>query len=170
MKELDPTDLARIDSERAKCPLHARQTKDLHVSRQHAAARRKFHGSEADLARAATDFLKLDGWRPFKTDPVSNRELGKGFGEKGMADYLYLRYGYLKRKRFGPTDVLAEVMWIEWKTPRGRLATHQHFWRETEVNRGAVALIAGVDFPATLEGFLDWYYASGLQRREIRVR
>src|SRR5262249_28436551 len=27
----------------------------------------------------------------------------------------------------------------------------------------------GVDFPATIEGFLDWYQKSGLQRRSMRI-
>ena len=38
------------------------------------------------------EYLQLDGWRPIRTDPVSDRARGKGFGELGMPDYLFLRY------------------------------------------------------------------------------
>ena len=81
--------------------------------------------TEADIERQCSDLLALDGWRTLKTDPVSRREWGKGFGEKGMADCLYLRYD--TRPRFlgsNPTPIpgpfpYAEVMWIEWKRPGG---------------------------------------------------
>ncbi len=60
-------------------------------------------------------------------------------------------------------------MWIEWKRERRRRATKpteiQMLWHQAERARGAFTLIAGVDFPATIEGFRDWYRASGLQRR-----
>ena len=127
---------------------------------------------EIDLAKACTDLLALDGWRALKTDPVSRRAWGKGFGELGMADYLYIRYAsrhrWLGKER---QDHLAysETMWIEWKTPKGRAAPHQHAWREAERARGALALIAGIDFDASLEGFVCWYQKSGLQRRELRI-
>lgn len=121
---------------------------------------------EIDLARACSDLLALDGWRHLKTDPVSRREWGKGFGEKGMADSLYIRYSYP-----GSTiqSMLAqcELVWIEWKTPRGRVAENQHAWRERERARGALAIIAGIDFDASLEGFATWYLKSGLQRRNL---
>jgi hypothetical protein len=73
---------------------------------------------EADLERAARDFLVLDGWRALKTDPVSDRSRAKRFGERGMADYLYIRYGYGGRRGHAPSDALAELMWIEWKPSR----------------------------------------------------
>lgn len=127
---------------------------------------------EADLAKTCSQLLELDGWRHLKTDPVSRREWGKGFGEVGMADSLYLRYCYTP----GPltpgcpiSRVRADVMWIEWKIPKGRVAPHQHLWRERERARGALALIAGVDFHASIEGFARFYSQSGLQRRQLRI-
>ena len=48
--------------------------------------------SEAEMERTCTAMLVQDGWRPLKTSPVSRRARGVGFGELGMADYLYLRY------------------------------------------------------------------------------
>jgi hypothetical protein len=124
---------------------------------------------ERDIARAATDFLALDGWRALKTDPVSRHEWAKGFGEKGMADSLYLRYG-LTQEVYTKGPAFGEIMWIEWKTPIGRVAPHQRAWREAERARGALALIAGVDFDATIEGFILWYQQSGLQRLRLRLR
>lgn len=123
--------------------------------------------SEADLERYGTDLLALDGWRTLKTDPVSDKSRGKGFGEKGMADRLYLRYGYLPSTRYEGL-ALAEVLWIEWKRRGGRAEPHQQAWHAVERARGALVLLAGDHFEASPEGFLAWYRASGLMRREIR--
>jgi hypothetical protein len=115
---------------------------------------------EIDIQRQCSDFLALDGWRMLRTDPCSDRRLGKGFGEIGMADCLYLRYGYL-----GYMNTAAEVIWIEWKRPGGKLMPKQIQWHRAERSRGAITFIAGVDFPADFGGFLAWYRASGLLRR-----
>lgn len=119
--------------------------------------------SESDIERTCTEWLALDGWRGLKTDPVSRREWGKGFGEPGMADYLYIRYCVT----LGRT-ALAEVMWIEYKSKRGKAAYHQCTWHMAERGRGALTMIAGVHFPKTIEGFQQWYRASGLMRRILR--
>lgn len=114
------------------------------------------------------------------TDPVSNRERGKGFGELGMADRLYIRYRTPCETRDFLTDLpkninqlcTAQLIWIEWKRTRSGVATkatdHQWEWHTAERARGALTLIAGEDFPATIEGFAAWYKASGLQRRVQR--
>lgn len=144
---------------------------------------------ERDIQRTCTEFLEWDGWRSLRTDPVSRREWGKGFGEPGMADHLYIRYldgasivhesaaagmkftAMLKRPA-------AEVLWIEWKRLRPskngktwaratKAAIHQKAWHVLERKRGALTLIAGEDFPASIEGFQDWYRKSGLQRRRV---
>ena len=133
--------------------------------------------SEADIARTCSDLLQADGWRMLITDPVSNRERGKGFGELGMADRLYIRYDAQEAGLMLSIDPdvyapIALVMWIEWKRIRRGVATkatdHQHDWHTAERARGALTLIAGEDFPATIEGFAAWYKASGLQRRVQR--
>jgi hypothetical protein len=100
--------------------------------------------------------LTEDGWRILKTDPVSDRGRGKGFGEPGMADTLCLRYG----RQGAP----CEVLWIEWKAPGGRVRKHQHAWHLAERARGALTVVAGLDFPASVKGFWSWYRASGLAR------
>ena len=135
---------------------------------------------EADIARACSDLLALDGWRMLITDPVSNRQLGKGFGEVGMADRLYIRYSkYANDQRFhkqafGMTEseIRCEVdlMWIEFKRVQAngnttKATPHQKAWHEAERARGALTLIAGQDFPATIEGFAQWYAGSGLMRK-----
>ena len=106
------------------------------------------------------------------TDPVSDKSRGKGFGEKGMADRLYIRYG-ISQTGFLTVGIhnyrrsLTETMWIEWKrTVRGKATkpTRQQIdWHRYERALGALTLIAGEDFPATLEGFQVWYRASGLE-------
>ena len=122
--------------------------------------------TEAQIQEAIGDLLQLDGWRIVRTDPVSDRQRGKGFGEPGMADCLYIRYGKTAFKES------AEVMWIEHKkTLRNGQPTkpkqHQLDWHRAERARGALTLIAGEDFPASVDGFLAWYRASGLMNRRI---
>ena len=134
--------------------------------------------TEADIQKTCTELLELDGWRALRTDPVSRREWGKGFGELGMADRLYIRYGLHMLAPLGSLAEAAtpltlaracEVMWIEWKrTVRGKPTkptTHQLAWHRAERARGALTLIAGENFPATIKGFMEWYKSSGLQRR-----
>ena len=116
--------------------------------------------SEANIKRTCTEYLALDGWRFIDTDPPGLR--GLGVREKGIADRLYIRY---EAER--PGDALAEVLWIEWKKRGGKAMAHQTEWIAAERARGALVLLAGVDFPASIEGFQCWYRASGLTRREI---
>lgn len=128
--------------------------------------------SEREIQETCTAFLALDQWRPLRTDPVSDRERGKGFGEKGMADHLYIRYPICGN--FTPSNQAdAQVMWIEWKRMKGKNATkaaqHQREWIAAERARGALVLLAGEDFPATIEGFEQFYRASGLMRHNISM-
>lgn len=131
---------------------------------------------EADIAKTCTDLLSADGWRAVRTDPVADRRRGKGFGELGMADYLYIRYepgAGTSEADLAVPDILsvgAEVMWVEWKRidRRGKTTAvrpHQLDWHRAERARGAYTLIAGVDFPATIDGFIAWYRTSGLARK-----
>jgi hypothetical protein len=107
---------------------------------------------EAECCR----LLSEDGWRILKTDPVADRSRGKGFGEPGMADMLALRYGRQK--------AACGALWIEWKAPGGRVKKHQLEWHTKERARGAVTVIAGLDFAPSVKGFWKWYRASGLAR------
>lgn len=131
---------------------------------------------EALIEAECTKILEEDGWRPLRTDPVSDRSKGKGFGELGMADHLYIRYCYsgeaceASAKIGGQWDIRArilhsQVIWIEFKRPGAKAKKHQTSWHTKERARGALTLIAGEDFPATVEGFRQWYRNSGLMRR-----
>jgi hypothetical protein len=103
--------------------------------------------------------LAQDGWRILKTDPVADRGRGKAFGETGMADVLALRYR--------PQSVLCEALWIEWKSSGGRVKKHQLAWHTMERARGAMTVIAGIDFAASVEGFREWYRDAGLVRSRL---
>lgn len=116
--------------------------------------------SECVIEAECTKILECDGWRALRTDPVSDRGRGTGFGELGMADHLYIRYQHLDSYGF----VRDQIMWIEFKRPGEKAKKHQTAWHIRERARGALTLIAGEDFPASVEGFREWYQRSGLQR------
>lgn len=130
---------------------------------------------ERDIAWAVGDLLELDGWRLLWCEPMSRRDLGKGFGEPGMPDLLALRYwnrgdpaqGYRPRVEGKVYDPLAEVLWIEFKRPGGRVSPKQAEWHRNERLRGALTVIMGQDCGASVDGFLAWYRKSGVMRRPI---
>lgn len=112
-----------------------------------------------------TKLLEEDGWRSLRTDPVSDRSKGKGFGELGMADHMYIRYTPFHRMSpDGHYMSASHTLWIEFKSAKGKPKKAQIDWHEKERARGALTLIAGVDFPASVQGFTDWYCTSGLRR------
>ncbi len=124
--------------------------------------------SEADIQRTCTELLELDGWRALRTDPVSRREWGKGFGEKGMADYLYIRYAdYADRSPVWASQ--AQVLWVEYKSRRGSLKPHQKVWIDAERDRGAFVAVTGETFVPSVDGFVAWYNQSGLARRRLTI-
>lgn len=124
--------------------------------------------SEADVQRAVVDLLTLDGWRAIRTDPVSDRARGKGFGEFGMPDYLFIRYDLeplpstLHRDEKGREMCWCAdfMLWIEFKRPGAKPKPHQAAWHDAERARGALVLV--VD---DIDKFRDWYAQSGLRRR-----
>lgn len=120
---------------------------------------------ERDLERACSDLLQYDGWRLLRCEPVSRREWGRGFGEKGMADCLYIRYSCESPSAAGCQRT--GVLWIEWKSLTGKAQQHQKDWHARERARGALVVVAGVDFKASVDGWLAWYRGSGLMRRAI---
>lgn len=130
--------------------------------------------SERDIERACSDLLKYDGWRAIVTDPPQLR--GLGVSEKGIPDRLYIRYMYSTPApnlvaAASPSDKAraqcVEVLWVEWKRPGGKASDHQKAWHVAERARGALVWCAGKDFPATVDGFLEHYRKSGLNRRPI---
>ena len=125
--------------------------------------------SEADIEKQITSFLALDGWRALKTNPCSDKARGKGFGEVGMADVLYIRYGSRIRafpwSSLSVEDAADQVMWIEHKSGDKKATQHQREWHAAERWRGALVVVANEDFKADLESFQEWYRGSGLLRR-----
>lgn len=127
--------------------------------------------SEAHIQETCSQFLELDGWRRVRTDLKQLR--GMGVQEPGMADDLYIRYpySYLSKPLSVKGDLIqrsnALVLWIEWKSKTGKGALHQKAWHARERAAGALTLIAGEDFAASIESFRDWYFKSGLRRRVL---
>src|SRR5690242_19783858 len=125
---------------------------------------------EAPIQEEVTRILESDGWRALRTEPVSDRGRGKGFGEIGMPDFLYMRYGAGTVEPWKPLGLLAEgceILWIEHKRRRGGVVSKdQILWHQKERARGALTLIAGVDFDASVQGFCRWYENSGLMRHK----
>ena len=121
---------------------------------------------ERHIEETCSRFLELDGWRWLKTDTVSRREWGKGFGEAGMADGLYLRY-------WGPScgvssEAVASqgnILWIEWKRATTRTKRHQDEWHMRERARGGKTIKAN-ELPGwqadPIAAFFRWYSDSGL--------
>lgn len=123
--------------------------------------------SEKHIEETCSDWLALDGWRTLKTDPVSDRSRGKGFGELGMADRLYIRYGSHGRLChcvYPGGCCGASVLWIEWKRKTGKAQQNQLDWIAAERARGGLVWLAGADFPAVIEEFQAFYRKSGLLR------
>lgn len=91
----------------------------------------------------------------------------RAFGEAGMPDRLYIRYCSIHNPgwREFRGEVQAEVLWVEWKSLKGHPSPDQQLWILDERKRGALVLCAGIDFPASIEGFREWYAQSGLNRR-----
>lgn len=116
---------------------------------------------ESEIQAACIKIMEADGWRHLRTDPVSDRKRGKGFGELGMADSMFIRYETAPGTRHRGS---AEVLWCEWKRGLEHATPHQVAWHQAERARGALTWIANEDFPATVEGFRDHYRKSGLGR------
>src|SRR5689334_7519680 len=124
---------------------------------------------EAPIQAEVTRILESDGWRALRTEPVSDRGRGRGFGTPGMADLLAIRYGSGTVEPWKPLGLLAEgccVLWCEFKRRKGGIISKAKMkWHQKERARGALTLIAGVDFDSSVDGFMRWYRASGLCRR-----
>ncbi len=89
-----------------------------------------------------------------------------------MADHLYMRYNdqailCTMPMRESRVRAEAETLWIEFKSASGKPKKHQVEWHDKERARGALTWIAGVDFPASIEGFRAHYRASGLNRGSV---
>lgn len=120
---------------------------------------------ERDINSGIKTILELDGWHVFSMETLWRDDWKKGTGEPGMPDILAIRYSSGGTPQSLPQ--CAEVLWIEGKSSRGKLAHHQLVWHCAERARGALTWIAGNDFPASVEGFLGKYKSSDLCRRKL---
>ncbi len=145
------------DERMMTCPVEAKPAK----------TRKPRKCPERDIEKACSDLLQYDGWRLLKTDPCSDRRRGKGFGEIGMADCLYIRYNTGSPPQAKPQD--AQVLWCEWKAPGGKPSPHQRAWIAAERSRGALVWLCGADFLASVEGFLAHYRSSGLMSEKAMM-
>ena len=124
---------------------------------------------ESDIQRTITDLLRAEGWRVFHFEDGFDQRSRKRKGEPGMPDLLCIRYApIIDSELAGPGT--AQVLWIELKRidKRGRTtkaSQTQMDWHRDERARGALVWVAGIDFPATIDGFLQFYRQSGLERR-----
>lgn len=139
---------------------------------------------EANVQETCDGLLERDGWRIVITDPKRLR--GLGVTEKGIADTLGIRYRhaievaaiqeirravpeYVVDQTAAQLRALADILWVEWKTIKGKTAEKQHEWHFLERGRGALTWKAGEDFEPTIEGFMDHYNASGLAINRMRI-
>jgi hypothetical protein len=122
--------------------------------------------SEVDVQQAVVLMLELDGWRAIRTDPVSDKSRGKGFGEVGMPDYLFIRYHGAALNcpdlAHANPSVLAQVLWIEFKAPGKFITEHQGAWHLAERLRGSLVMVFD-----SVDGAREWYKTSGLMRHQI---
>lgn len=125
--------------------------------------------SEAHVQEAVVQMLVLDNWRPIRTDPVSDRGRGKGFGEPGMPDYMFIRYHC--RPEVSCVDgahgsdfarSIAGVLWIEFKAAGEKPKQHQTTWHDRERARGALVMTFD-----SVDAAREWYRGSGLNRNML---
>jgi len=127
---------------------------------------------EAQIERQIAALLRADGWRVRHLEKQWSEKKRKAVGEEGMADMLCIRTARPDPMycpyRGHAYMALAQLMWIECKRIKGgrttKASTKQRDWHTLERKYGALTLIAGKDFVASLEGFKAWYAASGLSR------
>ena len=104
---------------------------------------------EKDVAKQVTDYLEYRGWRRVRMNSGMSTNMMTGgivrFGEKGMADLLFLRY-------FPKQQPYALVLWVETKAPKGKLRPEQTLWQTGERARGGLCVTV-----YHFETFALWY-------------
>jgi len=115
--------------------------------------------SEAHIQQAVVNFLEIDGWRPIRMEQNFNQRKMKVVGEKGMPDYLFLRYTLTSPGGDNPLRI-CEHIWIEFKAPTKKPRPEQEHWHEWERKMGALVMVVD-DYDA----FRVFYIKAGLARR-----
>jgi len=111
---------------------------------------------ERHVSRQVRDFLEYRGWRAIR---MQRTVIPGSFqtGEKGMADYLFVRY--LPEVKPG----CSLTLWVETKRPGGPLRKHQPEWHAEERLRGAqVWVVDDFDlFARNYERVWGWLHHGG---------
>lgn len=130
-----------------------------------------FAAKERDIQGACEDLLQWDSWRIFRLEQNWSERKVKSVGEAGAPDCLAIRYRPTfkagSKTLISLWESVAEVLFVEWKRPGGKSSQRQVDWHALERKRGALVWLAGETFPASVDGFLAHYRASGLNRRPI---
>ena len=121
--------------------------------------------SEKEIQQQVDEYLALDNWRVFRTDLPHLR--GLGVQEPGIPDRQYVRYLYPAPA--ANAHDYCQMFWVEHKKRGGKAGEHQKAWHERERALGALVIVAGTDFDASLDGFVRWYEQSCLQRKRITL-
>lgn len=122
---------------------------------------------ESSLESGVATLMQLDGWRYFHTEYALTQG-GRPVLEPNMPDALFVRYlskvhgTCMCAMQFG--CCCAHTIWVEFKRVGKKPTGEQKLWHAAERKRGAIVLVAGDTFPATIEGFKLWYASSGLAR------
>lgn len=91
------------------------------IQRRPGTAQGKAKVTETDIMRDIRDFLRLHGWKVVR----NHQSLGS---EKGVPDLTAIRGG--------------QTVWIEVKTPKGRLSKHQEAWLQDLEDHGGWWIVA----------------------------
>ncbi len=124
---------------------------------------------ESSLESAVATLMQLDGWRYFHTEYALTQG-GRPVLEPNMPDAFFIRYLDGKEGCGCPLPFgccCSHTIWVEFKRVGKKATGEQRLWHAAERKRGAIMLVAGVDFTADTEGFKVWYRASGLMRRPL---
>ena len=117
---------------------------------------------EALIEAECVKFLQEDGWRALKTNPVSDRGRGKGFGTPGMADYEFTRAASSETAR---KEGWCQILHVEFKSRGGKPQKHQIEWATQTRAQGFLVWMSSVNFSPSVEGFREFYAQSGLMKR-----
>lgn len=159
-----------------------------------ALSKRKPDQAEKRTQDGVTALLEIDGWRPLRTDPISERGFAKriaarlskhptlarlagpimevvssciratGFGDPGMPDYLYIRY-VRRNQDHPPSATPSGVAELLWIEYKAPSKTPKpHQVAWHLAERRRGALVLVID---DFDKFREWYRDSGLNRSLI---
>ena len=100
---------------------------------------RRGHGKETELVRLVLEYLALKKIWAYRVNTGALRDkTGRPvfFGVKGHPDIV------ARKKPVGYTGFSGRVVWIECKSPKGKLSEAQEEWRKIAALHGDVFIVA----------------------------